>query len=372
MPNEPITETPFTRLRRLPRLVWIPAAAAVVAVIAILAGLLMRSAIAPAIPAGPPPAGVNVFYVADPRDPAELDAYDWTGKLRGKLRNPRDVTRSLPGGLDPAPDGSSFLFTRPDTSVQWIDRSGRPFGKTMERGFLYRSHRWSADSRGICRLQLADDQSAWQLTVVDLHGGIRVVVSLPFGPGPAPITTVVACSFADDRALLEEGRFDNTGQHNDLLSIVLSTAAVTIVSPAQAADYHASPTGSVVAEDLIGLGSDGKPRARISTLGSGQGAADVPLDIYELSGDGSLVMGWATDGQRDEIVDWRTGRVVWSYTEQRGSVLISLGEPGGNRFVTTVAHTCQPPCSPFVPAQPELIVNPDGSTISLPGNGLLW
>src|SRR3982074_2672710 len=57
---------------------------------------------------GPPPQGVALIYVIDPRNYAWLQAYDWQGNPRGtvKLAPPFDAqSRSI----RMAPDGSAFL-----------------------------------------------------------------------------------------------------------------------------------------------------------------------------------------------------------------------------------------------------------------------
>jgi hypothetical protein len=123
--------------RRETNLQWLAVAAAVILGILVVAGLMStRFAPRASVPAnptgplkdyGPPPAGLSLLYVVDPRNYSWLQAYDWQGQPRGTVKLPQALDKNFPG-IEMAPDGSGFIDFPPGTSsrgsmgkVRWAD-----------------------------------------------------------------------------------------------------------------------------------------------------------------------------------------------------------------------------------------------------------
>src|ERR1700674_4205425 len=98
-----IVEAVAARPRRGPNVQWVAVAVAAILAILVVAGLMSTrlahraSAPVPAAPKadyGPPPAGVNLLYVHDPKHDSWLIGYDWQGQPRGtvKVAQPTEVT----------------------------------------------------------------------------------------------------------------------------------------------------------------------------------------------------------------------------------------------------------------------------------------
>jgi hypothetical protein len=334
---------------------------AILLAVAILAGFVLLRATSPmTVPSGPPPAGVNLFYVYDPHNSADLDAYDWTGTPRGMVPIPHELALHRGGGLWASPNGSSFVLVHGDASAQWLDRLGKPVAADPLPDFLSASYMWSADSRGVCGLRVSDT-SMWEISTVTPSGQARIVATIPASPDLRPALYLVACSFADDRVLLRRWQSSTPQQQNDLVSVTLSTGSLTLLSPAKTVGYVASPTGAVIAENSYG--PDGGPVVHIHPLVSESSAVGLQVGVSMFSGDGTLVM--AGTRSELELLDWRNDRVLWRFTGGFGSTVSYFGQPGGSKFV--VASGPVPSCRGCsLPPQTVTILGRDGSRIRIP------
>ena len=349
--------------RRPVRLEWIAVAAAILVTVAILLSLVANRLFASQIiPSTPPPAGVKVFYVIDPQHANAVIAYDWSGRPRGTVHLATPLATSSTAWA--APDGSSFVRMHPDASAEWLDRTGVPVAGSGMSMFGWRSYMWSADSQGVCRLGVNGDGD-WQLSTIARTGTSRVVKVLGPDITEDPTLFLAACSFADDRVLIT--RETNTPPvQTELISVALSTGAVTVAEDAKPVGYEASPTGSVIAENGVGPGNS--LVTRIHALGVDVPAVQLPEEVSEFSGDGT--MAFTVDGSALEVIDWKHQRTVWHYSASLHQEAYYFGEPGGARFAVGITPPLHCPCSAF-PPMTVTIVNPDGSTIPIRTGGML-
>jgi hypothetical protein len=193
--------------RPSPRLQWVAVAAAVLLGFAVVAGLMSsRLAHNPtpvknpkAFNYGPPPAGVSLFYLHDPNDPAWLIAYDWTGKQMGAIKPEHPFLKGA-ARVDQAPDGQEFQIVGGDpVTGLFLDRLGQPLNTSS--GELAGSTRavWADDSRHLCAMALNPPSNSWVLET-ELPYYSEEYLNLP-AVGQSRIG-LIACSWKNDRAIL--------------------------------------------------------------------------------------------------------------------------------------------------------------------------
>ena len=362
---------------------WLAVAAAAILAILVVAGLMStrfaHRAITP-IPAaspkadyGPPPSGVNLLYVHDPKHPSWLTGYDWQGQPRGtvKLAQPTEVTM--------APDGSAFEVTigAKGGSGDFLDRLGNLVAGVPAPGMPVGI--WADDNRHFC-VAFADQHTSSWILGIQLPGEmVRAVAAIaPYVTGDQSGISLAACSVRNDQAILvrttiawpyemwvvriSDGAVVSHTAYSDshlLANVVASRDAMFI------AENSSKSTGqqdSTAPSTIIRRVSD---RSVVATL-------DPSMGVLAFSGDDSLVLvdssplvvGQAT---RLSVIDVRSGRALpW---QDQGSAALGgfLAQPGGSDFA--LAFTNLGTNSPGARGQAAsiLIIHGDGSVTKLPG-----
>jgi len=237
--------------RPAPRLEWLAAATAVVVTAAILLSLLASRLITHSTPVGPPPAGLNVFYVLDPKDPQVMVALDWSGTQRGQVKLPRALDPLGSDWIRPAPDGSSFIHVTAQGPDQFLDRDGRLVAEAFLPDLQDASFIWSADSAGVCVVGYSS-AAGWQLFTETPTGGRSLVAQLGTGDPRNAQQNVAGCSFADERAIvLNRGSLGVTDARVINLSDGSTVALIEYANPL--------PSSVIVAEGRLHCRELGEP-----------------------------------------------------------------------------------------------------------------
>ena len=344
------------------RLEWLAVAAAVLVTAAILLSLVANRLAASSVPAGPPPAGVRVFYVIDARDVAVLDAYDWNGRLVGAVRMPAKL--DSPAGIwaYPSPDGSAFVFQRRPGDRELLDRLGRRTAGVPDWPFL-----WSVDSSGVCLLghhkptpppnakvtleanvfegvlitetsagqqttrneikYLADSQSL-RLAACDLGYGVVAITVVDDAVGTSGLP-----SFSTYSTIVGDGRG----------GLAISWRAPHAASVISAADGRYAAFNGDSGTEIWSVYGDGKA---------------IPATVaVAFSGDDNLLL---VDSLGQLIVeDWRTGLALWTHPDGDGAYRVFV-QPGGGSFAISLPAGLT-------------IVRSDGSTVRISGQyAPLW
>jgi hypothetical protein len=349
----------------------------------------------PAADYGPPPKGIPLLYVADPRNYQWLQALDWNGKFVGtvKLLAPLQVS----GGylLSPAsssPDGSQILIDR-----EVLDGDGRVLAELGELAGKRRSS-WGGDNRHLCGMRYFDTISApngpfGEILFSVLPGSAaRDVVRFPLPHIGQGGLSAAACSFKSNRALVYATA---VRWPTDWWLVQLTDGAI-IRHKTFASEYLRNVVGSddaaYLAENSPQVTQDPGRSAPYTVIRSTADGAEVGrlteygVDLGGFSGDGSLVV---VHGKRDlnqtgpaRIIEWRTGTVLW--TGPDGRQLNGIRAlPGGRDFALALSAPPQvipPGCGPTFPCRQIVdplrdivIVHRDGSTTNVPGRYLpVW
>jgi hypothetical protein len=329
--------------RPLPRLQWVAVAAAVVLGFAVVAGLMSsRLAHNPtpvknpkAFNYGPPPAGVALFYLHDPNDPAWLIAYDWTGKQVGAVK-PQHPFLTGAARVNQAPDGQEFQIVDGDPATGlFLDRLGQPLDSSGELVGSTRAM-WADDSRHLCAMAHTAG-SSWVLET-EIPTYSEEFLTLP-AVGQSRIG-LIACSWKNDRAILVRNGPPLTETwvvkltDGKILSHHTFTAfTVANITASRDAAYVAIMPG-------IGLDSLVPPATRILRVDDWRLVATVGTSmVLGFSGDDSLALLGSNPANglppRLSTVDWATGTKIW---EAIGTNIFSvLAQPGGRDFVIALA-----------------------------------
>jgi hypothetical protein len=387
-----------TDIERQPNLQWVGVAAAILITVAIVAGLMSvrlaqrqsparpspaTSTPAPLVDYGPPPAGVQLIYMVDPRNYSWLQAYDWQGHPRGtvKLAQPAN-----PGHVPAVqqPDGSGFVvaYDPKGGTATYLDRLGQPIAE---------------DPQPLCAMTVDQQTFVWTLTEKLPGHPVRqvAVIAHDQGIGQTGIS-LVACSVPNDIAILVR---TTISYPSELWAVRLSNG--TLVShhtyAANAlARVVASPDGVYIAENSMIFTNSPNPQGALlnqirrvsdwsvlATLG-----APGPA-VLSFSGDDSLVLTAnlpINAGQPSHLglLDWRSGSELWHYDgpEQFDRF---LAQPNGRDFalglMTPTRHepspcgqTPQTACRAVEdPLRDVIIVHGSGSTAPITGRYLtLW
>lgn len=290
--------------------------------------------------AGPddPPAGVQLLYVVDQSRPHWAVAYDWSGKRRGSLHFPFwfDVSH-----LRPAPDGSAFMVDPPTQGdyAAYFDRLGHLVLETSEPAFI--SQVWADDNKHVC-------------LVVDTDNGPAIVTRLP---GSSDRTALLGlpetlahaqvvpgtCDLRADAA--ELGVRADTGDWH-VVRMRLSNG--TLVN-----DRNLGPlTAAAVSRDGAYLAAGGAVY-RSADMTTPLARIDAAVTPLAFSGDDSLLLEAAAEGTTMEVIEWRTGRVVWQ-EDTGGTYGPWLARPSGGDFAVALGTLST-----------IVIVHPDGTTTTL-------
>ena len=274
-----------------------------------------------------------VWYYTNPLHTDMLVAYDWNGVRRGTL----PVHDSGQSMILASPDGTRLLvhgaaqiagatamgqvagvnptFARDDDHVcDWHALDGGPV--SGRRGTVnLQSSLWLGDSAGNSHRVV--DYGLW-----GAHGG------------PAAL----ACSTGDDRALVA---VSFTSSMNDIRMVRLSTGRriPIAITSSQDGGIVASRDGAFVAIGDAGGAWSGRGFTVLDTVSDARlGHVDgVALLAFSDDDTRALVVQWSNNGAdtaRYSLVDWRTGRAVWSAVQIPGTIMLRphsgdvlLGDP---------------------------------------------
>ena len=387
---------------------------AILITIAVVAGLLLsRLGHRTNIPAqpppsgerdyGPPPQGVALIYVIDPRNYAWLQAYDWQGNPRGtvKLAPPFDAqSRSI----RMAPDGSAFLVDQGGKGASaYLDRLGRPIpGPGPAPGTV--AAMWADDNQHLCLVGLDKQTNEWSLsTQLPGQSPKRVaVIARDQAVGQSAIS-VVGCSFLNERAILVR---TTVAWPSELWAVSLADARVLYheaITSNTLASVAASPDARLIAESSALSGPNGgygaPPATGILSLDLGGRwlkSLTAYWQVLRFSGDASrvLVTTRFDDGQRPSplaIEDLALDKVVWKYSGAE-SLYSSIAQPGGKDFALALREPTRfipsgcgvasgaregpspTPCSAVEDALRDIVIlHPHGTTTAIPGRYLtVW
>ena len=329
-------------------------AAAVVLVVGLAGACSNPSTAPPASPTptaisdyGPPPAGVPLIYVHDPKHSSWLIGFDWAGKPRSTIKLAQSASPRQ------APDGSSF---ETGTAIKgggqsFLDRLGQTIVGPPGVDSTVREM-WSDDSSHICLVTLDQQTFTWGLSTIQPGQPTRLVavIARDQGIGQSGIDPV-ACSFKNDLAILVRSTIAWPAEEwlvrlsdgvvlahrqyvfQALESVVASEDGVYVAENSVHASPLSSPPPTAAPATAIRSVAD---NAVVANL-------DPKLTVLGFSGDGSRVLvgdlvdrvaaqgGVPQNGlgpSHLQIVDWKTGQVEWRYDgpEALGSF---IAEPGG-------------------------------------------
>ena len=363
--------------RKQPNFQWLAVAAVVMITVLVVAGLMTsrltnrgavthpRSTPSPVVDYGSPPAGVALFYVADPAHPGWYIGIDWTGKPRGtiKLAQPLDQFTNL----RQSHDGSGFFAdNRGVTNAASLDRLGQPLAAFPIPNGL-RQLLWADDNRHLCSLAWQGGNVLLSWHVPGFTSTVAVVGKLN-SLGESDIG-LASCSFATDpRAVLVRVTGGQIPMPTEYIVISLATGKVLASEKIQA-----GMSNDVVVShdsDLVGLSpfSSGA-HTIVRDLSTGVTTnLDPKLDILAFSGDDTVALvtpqAWTAGFPTQlEAIELATGKVLWTYNG--GQELVTfLAQPDGGSFALYFKPAGNTSLKPPIDV---LIERPDGSSIAVPG-----
>ena len=305
--------------RRATRVVAVGAFLVVAALISIFQ--FARLSHAPAVhPARPddPPEGVPLLYVRDGSLPHTIVAYDWSGTRRGSLAFPAWVDV---GRLRPAPDGSGFALNPAYVGdyAAYFDRLGYTTTETDDPAFVAQA--WADDNGHLC-VVLASGGSALATRLPGLADRVVPVSATELNDGPV---AVMACDVQRDTAVVQVqvGAADWR-----VMWLKLSTGRVVEELRTQVASAIVSHDGAYVAT--------GSAIYRATDLTTPIARIGEPLRPLAFSGDDSLML--VSAETRLVIVDWKTGRQLWTYEAGSSQFGPWLAQARGGDFAVVVGH----------------------------------
>jgi len=387
-----------TDVGRQPNLQWVGVAAAILITVAIVAGLMSvrlaqrqlparpspaASTPAPLVDYGPPPAGVQLIYVVDPRNYSWLQGYDWQGHPRGtvKLAQPIDPATVV---MRQQADGSGFVlgYTGKGRTASYLDRLGQPIAENPQAE---------------CNLAVDQQTFTWTLNIkLPGHAEQQVaVIARDEGIGQTGIS-LAACSFSNDVAILVR----TTISYPSELWVIKLSDGTLLAHHTYAANMLgsvvASPDGAYVAENSMAFTSSPNPMGavvnqirRVSDWSVVAILGATGPEVLAFSGDDSLVLTAnlpITEGKPSHVglMDWRSGRMLWHYDspEQLGGL---LAQPNGRDFAIALmtptrlepsgcGQTVQTACRAVEDTQRDVIIaHGNGSTTPIAGRFVtLW
>jgi len=346
---------------------------------------------------GPPPAGVPLLYVHDPKHASWLIGFDWNGKPRGTVK------LALSAPLRQAPDGSAF---ETGSAIKgggqgFLDRLGQTIQGPPGVGSTV-AEMWADDSSHMCLVTLDQQTFTWGLSTIQPGQPTRpvAVIARDAGIGQSGIDPV-ACSFRNDVAILVRSTIAWPAEewvvrlsdglvlaHHQyvfqaLESVVASQDGFYVAENSVHASPLSSPPPTAAPSTAVRSVSD---NAVVANL-------DSKLTALGFSGDGSRVLvgdlidpfvaqgGVPQNGlgpSHLQIVDWKTGQVEWRYDgpEALGSFIV---QPGGSEIAIGLRgaeRLDSGPCgsTPGIlcpgakdPLRDILIVRGDGSILKVTG-----
>jgi hypothetical protein len=380
---------------------WVLAACACIIAAAVVATLLLPGLLPAARPASPRrPAPVHSDTPAPSATPqpstlvvqgAPWVKLDWSGNRVGSFQLP-----ILPGGgyiqESPSPDGTMVVAQSFRGGMVLVDagdghvvgtppRLGRP-GDIGQPALV-----WSDDSRHVCALSRTASDLELMVAQVDPRNGEGAVRGIHVPGVPADgVTSVDACSFRADRAVISESQ--GTGSNGTAVVVVIRLSDGRVLlhhgypAPAPFVNVNASADGRF----LVGFGAEqpatksvvvdlatGDVVAHIDGVGMAFSADDRYLAVSSLSSEvsrsgqddaGRSAAAAASTSARvpgkvgnGSLLDWRAGHRVW---QGPGQLEVLAVQPDGEA-IAVLLYTRD--VSGGLLDQ-WLIVRPDGSAIS--------
>jgi hypothetical protein len=324
---------------------------------------------------GPPPAGVPLLYVHDPKHASWFIGYDWTGKPRATIKLAQPL--SADQVLRQAPDGQEFALNSNGKSAgQFLDRLGNPIPQVQQSA----GGTWTDDNRRTCGVEFDQQKYTYAL------------VTLTPGEAPLPVTLIardsavgqtgidaVACSFKNNEAIAVR---TTVAWPAELWIIRLSDGNVLAhrTEPGTAlSNIIASPDAAYIAENSS-AGSQlqdvqGAPSTVIRRVSDWQVVLTLPAQsqVLAFSGDGTHVLISKQPYQYPgpahlEIIDWTVPHGVWNYDGPE-ALWSSIAQPGSGDFAIGFEVVSAQSASGAVPdpLRDVVIVHGDGSTTTIPG-----
>ena len=290
------------------------------------------------------PDSTPVIMFFDPANPNQADAVTWDGSQRGRIGGFGGQTF----GIYPNPAGTLY-----STFHDIRDRTGQVVSSIAGNGKQFGA--WADDGRHYCQMVSASalppaGGEPATLRIVTVGGATRTVARVgtmlqQSGAG------VAACSIERDRAVVIQGTGLGTGLH--VWVVQLSSGRILWNS---AGNFVASRDGQWLASGDPAGGSWAMYNA------GGGVAGQISGPVQSFSWDGSLVV-VGQYGAQASIVDWRTGKVVW--TAPAGTIYAgALPEPGGSRIAVEVQTPGHPQTTGF-PTVDVYAVSPDGTAVQI-------
>jgi len=372
---------------RQPNLQWVAVAAAILITVAIVAGLMsvrLAQRQVPAYPSpatlkdyGPPPAGVPLVYVKDPKHPGWLIGFDWTGTPRGTVKLAQTVDPLTAFGQ--SPDGSAFAYgyNGKNSTIQFLDRLGQPVGGPASPG--YQDQMWADDGRQMCTLEWSPPglNAQWRLglRLPDAPASRTSVVALDPNIVVSGIIAVsfAGCSARNDEAVIQYSYMGRPSAYWVFRISDGKTLAHLTFATNQEVNFVASPDGTLIAENSAKSTSQIAPAApstiirRVSDM-SVIATLDPSVAVLAFNRDSSLALvattPWAPGiATHLEIIEVRGGAVVWRLdgNAQLSSVLV---QPDGRGFGVLLQDPRDSGVHPLVSI---VIVHADGTAKTILG-----
>jgi len=267
------------------------------------------------VPTTPPPAGVALAWVRDPRDQDRAIAFDWTGRPAGSLRLPKDGA-GFPPSFWTSPDGQRLVITAPDGTTLWVETAqGRRLatlppaqGATSHMRNSYPTS-FAGDDDTLCQERYDVGQPGWVAaprTLVVLRSDGSVMHSFAEAPPGAPASlfwSLASCDAAANTAVL-------VAEHHDPPRTQTFTTTTS-----------SSRSGSRGATGVIGISGSFSPgqqwvaMVRVVRLSDGvetdrhvypEGTIRTVRGVHG----GSWIVEQPLHGETAQVRDLRTGRAV--------------------------------------------------------------
>jgi hypothetical protein len=327
---------------------------------------------------GPPPAGVDLLYVAWPAAPTWLIGYDWHGQPRATvhLKELDGQADQIGSGITVAPNGNGFL-----SGGYTFDRLGRVSYQSAPPGKGNLNRTWSEDGQLICGVEEVN-------STIDSNGNgtsdYYLVRRTPNGP-PVRVRRFLhldavpgdlgfgmyACSHWLDRALIVKTVCCGI---QGATVMRLSDGAILGTWNRDAGSPIFSPDGQEVADPT--WTPDGKTvSTAIKTLLGGtvlaRYGAGISFQAFAANNRYAVV---TTPAGQTQVIEVSTRRVVWRDSQDRKLSRI-WARPGaaGDVALIFTAPPVQMPCPGDTSSQcpnPEssiVMVHADGSSVDLGG-----
>ncbi len=293
-----------------------------------------------------------------------MRAVTWDGATNGVLKAQVPSTSFW----SQSPDGSRY-----DTGATVYDRDGRvAIGTTV----------YDRDGRAVGALPWADSQFRWAAhgafacdaahPLPSVGGPMRLETAVP-GQQPRVVASgyatyfdnatypMLACDARSDRAIV--GVFGQGVFGGGYWVFQLSTGAIVRewkIGPGAIGSWLAATEDGLFIAESVQPALGAATTTTVRRADDGVALATVSdFEAHGFSGDGALIFGYAGPTKRAmQIVDWKSGRVVWSATGYSyGGFRV---EPGGARIAVAGAFTNT------LSDQDVYLVAPDGTSMLFP------